>query len=86
MNMAKRSIESLARELLTIARKQSETAALTWVEANNAVYGPGGPFGRLFPNALDRVAFAKTAEALEIDKLIDSLPAPPVRLPRKARA
>ena len=38
--MAKRSIESRAQELLTRARE---------VEANNAIYGPGGSFARLFP-------------------------------------
>ena len=67
-----------AQELLTLARKLSETPGLTWVEANNAVYGPGGPFARLFPAAKDRVAFAKTEESREIDRLIDSLPEPPV--------
>ena len=76
--MPKRSIESRAQELLTLARKLAETSALTWVEANNAVYGPGGPFARLFPTAKDRVAFAKTEESREIDRLIDSLPEPPV--------
>jgi predicted HicB family RNase H-like nuclease len=76
--MAKRSIEGRAQELLTLARKLAETSALTWVEANNAVYGPGGPFARLFPTAKDRVAFAKTEESREIDRLIDSLPEPPV--------
>src|SRR5437879_10609462 len=61
--MAKRSIESRGRELLTLARKLAQTPGLTWVEANNAIYGPGGPFVRLFPNAKDRVAFAKTKES-----------------------
>ena len=51
---------------------------MTWVEANNAIYGPGGPFARLFPNAKDRVAFAKTKESRQIDRFIDSLPEPPV--------
>ena len=50
------------------------------MEANNAVYGPGGPFARLFPSNADRVAFAKTAESRQIDELIDSLPGPPVGL------
>ena len=76
--MSKRSIESRAQELLTRARKLAEISGLTWVEANNAIYGPGGPFARLFPNAKDRVAFAKTKESRQIDRLIDSLPEPPV--------
>jgi hypothetical protein len=76
--MPKRTIKSRAQELLTLARKLAETPGLTWVEANNAVYGPGGPFVRLFPTTTDRVAFGKTAESRRIDELIDSLPEPPV--------
>jgi hypothetical protein len=76
--MAKRTVESRAQELLTLARKLAESTGLTWVEANNAVYGPGGPFARLFPTAKDRLAFAKTEESRQIDRLIDSLPEPPV--------
>ena len=33
---------------------------------------------RLFPNAKDRVAYAKTKEGRQIDRLIDSLPEPTV--------
>ncbi|HZU34826.1 MAG TPA: toxin-antitoxin system HicB family antitoxin [Gemmataceae bacterium] len=76
--MARRGIESRAHELLELARKLAQTSGLTWVEANNAVYGPGGPFVRLFPTAKDRMAFAKTKESREIDRLLDSLPEPPV--------
>src|SRR2546427_8805531 len=76
--MSKPSIESRAQELLTLARKLAETPGLTWVEANNVVYGPGGPFARLFPSGADRVAFAKTGESQQIDELIDRLPEPPV--------
>jgi predicted HicB family RNase H-like nuclease len=77
-SMSKRSIESRARELLTRAREVAETSGVTWVEANNAIYGLGGLFARLFPNAKDRVAFAKTKESRQVDRLIDSLPEPPV--------
>jgi predicted HicB family RNase H-like nuclease len=76
--MAKRSTESRARELLELARKLAQAPGLTWVEANNAVYGPGGPFVRLFPSAKDRQAFAKAKASQEIDRLLDSLPEPPV--------
>ena len=76
--MAKRNIESRAQQLLLLARKLAETTGLTWVEANNAVYGPGGPFARLFPSVKDRAAFAKTEESKQIDQLIDSLPEPRV--------
>ena len=72
------TIKKELRELLTLAHKLAETPGLTWVEANNAIYGPGGPFVRLFPTKSDRTAFADTKERKEIDTLIDSLPDPPV--------
>jgi hypothetical protein len=81
--MSKRSIESRAQELLAHARKVAQTSVLTWVEANNAIYGPGGPFARLFPNAKDRLAYAKTKESRQIDRLIDNLPEPPVNPQRR---
>jgi hypothetical protein len=74
MVTSKRSIEVRARELLLLARKLAETPGLTWVEANNAIYGPGGRFARLFPSTSDREAFARTAVSQEIDRLIDGLP------------
>jgi predicted HicB family RNase H-like nuclease len=76
--MSKRSIESRAQALLSLARKLAQTSGLTWVEANNAIYGPGGPFARLFPKVSDRMAFAKTKASRQIDRLIDNLPEPGV--------
>jgi hypothetical protein len=76
--LSKQSIKSRAQELLTLARNLSESPGLTWVEANNAVYGPGGPMARLFPTSADRAAFAKSKESREIDDLIDGLPDPPI--------
>jgi predicted HicB family RNase H-like nuclease len=76
--MAKPSIKKRAQELLTLAENLAQTPGLTWVEANNAIYGPGGPFTRLFPAAKDRLAFAKTEESQAIDELLDSLPEPEV--------
>ena len=51
--MPKRSIESRSQELLALAPELANTSGLTWVEANNAIYGLGGPFARLFPNVLE---------------------------------
>ena len=76
--MSKRSIKSRAEELLTLGRQLAATPGLTWVEANNAVYEPGGPFARLFPGVRDRAAFAKTEESRQLDQLIDGLPEPSV--------
>ena len=76
--MSKRSIKSRAQELLTLARKLSEAPGLTWVEANNAIYGPGGPFTRLFPTTKDRVAFSTMEESRHVDEILDRLPEPAV--------
>ncbi len=81
--MAKNDIKGNAQVLLTLARKLANTPGLTWVDANNAVYAPGGPFVRLFPTKADREAFAHTKESQQIDDLIDSLPDPPVQSERK---
>ena len=74
--MGKRNTQKGTQDLLALARKLAETPGLTWVEANNAIYGPGGPFVRLFPTKSDRAAFARTKERKQIDELIDSLPDP----------
>ena len=74
--MSKRSIESRCTNFCAGARA-GENVRFTWVEANNAIYGPGGPFARLFPNVKDRAAFGKTKESRQVDRLIDSLPEPP---------
>jgi hypothetical protein len=81
--MSQRGVKNRAGELLALARRLAETPGLTWVEANNAIYGPGGPFARLFPSMKDRTAFAKTEESRAIDELIDTLPDPPVRPQRR---
>ena len=75
--MSKRSTQSRAKQLLALARQLTETPGLTWVEANNAIYGPGGAFARLFPSVKERVAFGKMEESRTIDQLIDALPETP---------
>jgi hypothetical protein len=81
--MSQRSLKKRAQDLLALASKLAETPGLTWVEANNAVYGPGGPFARLFPRPKDRAAFGKLEESRRIDDLIDSLPEPPLGRQRR---
>jgi predicted HicB family RNase H-like nuclease len=80
--MGKPSMKSRVQELLDFARSLQDSG-LTWVEANNAIYGPGGRFVKLFPTKADRVAFARTEESHKIDELIDSLPEPDVRSSRE---
>jgi HicB family len=77
--MPKPGVTKRLQELLILAKKLSETPGLTWVEANNAIYGPGGPFARLFPTKADRAAVANSKVRGQIDALIDSLPDPPVQ-------
>jgi hypothetical protein len=81
--MTRRSIKNRGQELLTLARKLAESPGVTWVEANNAVYGPAGPFTRLFPGRKDRAAFAELEESRQIDEIIDGLPEPPVGAQRR---
>ncbi len=80
--MGKRSIKSRAQELWEFTRSLKDSS-LTWVEANNVIYGPGGRFVKLFPTQADRMAFADTEESHKIDELIDSLPEPEVRPSRE---
>jgi hypothetical protein len=82
--MSKRNVKNSLQELLALARKLAETPELTWVEANNAIYSPGGAVMRLFPSKTDQMAFEKSPEREQIDALIDSLPEPPVRTDPKA--
>ena len=80
--MGKPSLKSRVQALLDFARNLQDSG-LTWVEANNAIYGPGGRFVKLFPTKTERVAFARTEESRKIDELIDSLPEPDVRSSRE---
>ena len=77
--MQKSTVTKKAQALLAFARELANTPGVSWVDANNAIYSPGGPLMRLFPSKADRAAFAKTAESRQIDVAIDSLPEPPVR-------
>jgi hypothetical protein len=81
--MSKQSIKARGRELLGLAQKLAEMPSLTWVEANNVIYGPGGAYARLFATNKERAAFAKTDESRQIDELVDSLPEPPVTPQRR---
>jgi len=75
-------MKSRAQELLEFTRSLQDSG-LTWVEANNSIYGPGGRFVHLFPTKTERVAFARTEESRKLDELIDSLPEPDVRPSRE---
>jgi hypothetical protein len=78
-----KTVQERAQVLLTLVEALVDTPGLTWVAASNAVFMPGGPFWHLFRAKADRVAFNKTREGRRIDKLIFSLPEPPLRLAPK---
>jgi len=80
--MGKRSMKSRAQELLEVAHGLKDSG-LTWVEANNAIYGPGGRFAQLFSTKTDRMAFARMEESRKLDELIDSLLEPDIRPSRE---
>jgi hypothetical protein len=77
--MSKRTIKERAQALLTLVQELVQTPGLSWVDASNAIYAPGGPYGMLFPTEAERVAVQKTKEGQRIESLIHSLPEPPVR-------
>lgn len=72
----KKSITARGKELLAFAEEQKR-AGLNWVQANNALYGPGGKFMQLFPSRAERTAFANTAEDKLLTSLLANLPTPP---------
>ena len=74
----KKSITARGRELLAFAEEQKR-AGLNWVQANNALYGPGGKFMQLFPSRAERTAFANSAEDKRLTNLLASLPTPPLK-------
>ncbi len=77
------SIKERAFTLLALARTLADTPGLTWVDAENALYNPSGPYARMFPTKADRIAFNKTEESQLIDEIIETLPEPQVRKQKK---
>ncbi len=77
--MATPIIKEKAQALLALAEKLVHVPGLTWVDASNIVFSPGGPYARLFGTAAERAAFCRSKECVRIDELIGSLPEPPVR-------
>jgi hypothetical protein len=77
--MRKATLQKNVDVLLALAKQLAATPNMTWIDANNVIYAPGGPLVRLFPTKADRLAYSKTPESRQIDELIDSLPEPPVR-------
>jgi predicted HicB family RNase H-like nuclease len=66
------AFEARAAQLLDIAREAFGRAS-DWTEFSNAVYGAGGPFGRLFPTEEERKAFDQTDEHRQIQEMLEKL-------------
>ena len=62
-----------ARQALVIAKALFKDAKCS-TDFHNAFFGIGGRFGELFPERVQREAFAKTAEYREILELRAALP------------
>jgi hypothetical protein len=77
--MAVTGVKEKAQALLALVEKLVDVPGMTWVEASNVVNCPGGPYVRLFRTKAEREAFRKSKESRRIDKLILSLPTPPLR-------
>jgi hypothetical protein len=71
-------VAAKARKVLKFAEDRA-TQAADWVELHNALYGLGGKATELFATEAERTAFCKTPEYRRISKLMDTLPAPPVK-------
>lgn len=71
-------IATKAKEILRFAEDRAKQSG-DWVELHNALYGLGGKATELFATESERTAFCKTPEYRRISKLMDTLPAPPVK-------
>jgi predicted HicB family RNase H-like nuclease len=68
-----------AKAALRLA-KQMQTEGVSWVEANNRLYGVGGVLAQL--SASERTAFFQTKEAAKITEILEQLPEPKARVGR----
>ena len=77
--MSKKTIAKRATEALAYTEQLANTGHYNWVEANNALFGPGGQITTLFPTREDRLAFSRTEVYKTISKRLESLPKPPLQ-------
>jgi hypothetical protein len=78
-SMAKKPLKQRAEDARAYAEQLAATGQYNWVEANNALFGPGGHITTLFPTREDRLAFSQTDAYKAIAKLLETLPKPPVK-------
>ncbi|MEX2140948.1 MAG: toxin-antitoxin system HicB family antitoxin [Pirellulales bacterium] len=70
-----RSVEAALR-----LAKQMHAEGVSWVEANNRLYGVGGLLAQL--SERERTAFFETKEAAEITEILEQLPEPKAQVGR----
>ena len=75
--MLKKNINKRAQDALAYTEQLVDTGNYNWVEANNALFGPGGKITTLFPTREDRIQFSQTEEYKTISQLLEALPKPP---------
>ncbi len=75
--MLQKNIKKRAEDALVYAKQLADTGHYNWVEANNALFGPGGKITTLFPTREDRIAFSQTDAYRVISHLLGALPKPP---------
>ena len=68
------SIKARGEELVSFAEKLRD-AGFNWVQANNALYGPGGKYTELFVAAGDRTKFSGSPADKRLTAILESLPA-----------
>ena len=69
----KPSIQARGKELVSLAGKLRD-AGLNWVQAHNALYGPGGKYCELFSTASDRAKFSGSPADKKLNGILVSLP------------
>ena len=77
--MTKKPLTQRAEDALAYAQQLANTGQYNWVEANNALFGPGGHITTLFPTREDRLAFSQTDAYKALSKLLETLPKPQVK-------
>lgn len=77
--MSKQPLKQRAEEALAYAEQLADTGQYNWLEANNALFGPGGHITTLFPTRQDRIAFSQTEAYKAISKRLETLHKPPLK-------
>ncbi len=78
----KTSIAARGQQLVAFA-KELQRSGFNWLQAQNALYGPGGKYQELFSTPQDRTAFSGSVADKELNLLLESLPEPESQSPAR---